>query len=448
MLRRGVLRCAAAASGSASSGARTAVASSAAGPKRRVFLVGGDMTPFIGKGHPDFVHKKHKDFGKRENPPLEHYFNASVTGALAKTGVPADRIQKAWASNFAGELFSSQGHLGAALVGADPALRFIPSARVEAACASGGVAFSAGVTDIRAGLDVVLIAGGEAQNTVSARVGGDYLARAAHYARQRSLDEFTFPALFARRMKHYRTRFNVSERDIAHVSVKAYANGNLNPLAHMRAIKMSLDQASVASDTNPNFLANKELKPWLKTSDCSQVSDGGAALILASEEGLASLGKKAADCIEVLAVEMSTDSLYTDGDLGVMETTRSAAKKAFATARLTPADIQVAEVHDCFSIAEVLMMEAIGWAPQGKGWTMAAEGVSTLTGKIPVNTGGGLISFGHPVGATGIKQVLEVAKQLQGTAGAYQVKSKPTIGLTANMGGDDKTAVVSILRKA
>jgi acetyl-CoA acyltransferase len=262
----------------------------------------------------------------------------AVNDTLTATGVKPEQIQKAWASNFAGELFSSQGHMGAALVGSNPALRFIPSVRVEvcltplyihasfehlltniflirmnlqAACASGGVAFNSAVNDIRGGFaDFVLAAGAEAQNTVSPRVGGDYLARASHYARQRKLDEFTFPALFARRMKAYREAHGRSEKDIAHTSVKAYANGNLNPLAHMTKVKMTLENASVASDRNPNFLANPELKPWLKTSDCSQVSDGGSAVILVSEAGLAAMGKKPSDVIEVLASEVSTDNLY------------------------------------------------------------------------------------------------------------------------------------------
>jgi len=129
-----------------------------------------------------------------------------------------------------------------------------------------------------------------------------------------------------------------------------------------------------------------------------------------------------------------------------MTTTKVAAQRAYSLAGLKPADIQVAEVHDCFSLAFAQMCEALGWAEPGKGAYLARDGVSTLDGKIPVNTGGGLIAFGHPVGATGIKQILEIYRQMKGKCGDYQLRQLPEFGLAANMGGEDKTAVVSILK--
>jgi len=418
--------------------------------RRRVFLVGGHITKFLGKGNPAFIDKKHPDFGKRENPNLEWYINTAVRETLQETKVDAKLIEKAIIGNFAADLFNSQGHLGPLLVAAHPDLRYVPAWHVEGACASGGLAYTSGIEAIQAGSDLVLAVGAEVQTTVSPRQGGDYLARASHYATQRALDDFTFPALFARRMKAYCEAHNVTPADIAPVSVKAYANGNKNPLAHMQAVKMPLEVAANASDRNPNFLSNPDLKPWLKTSDCSQVSDGGAGLILASEEGLKKIGKTPEDCIEVLSYSVAADSLVTDGDLTVMGTVGTAARRAMTAAGIAPKDIQVAEVHDCFNIAEVLSYEAIGWAEKGKGHLLAKEGVTHIDGKHPTNTGGGLISFGHPVGATGIKQVLEVARQIKGQCGDYQVGGKdssrwPTLGLTLNMGGDDKTAVSSVL---
>lgn len=354
---------------------------------------------------------------------------------------------QAWIGNFAGELFSSQGHLGAALAGASPEFRFLPAMRVEGACASGGLAFASAVEAIQAGTDVALVCGAEVQNTVSAREGGDYLARASHYRSQRQLDDFTFPALFAQRMKHYCKTHNVGPKDFARVSVKAYANANKNPLAHMHAVKMDLDTASTASDKNPNFLANEDLKPHLRTSDCSQVSDGASAMVVVSEEGLRRLGKSPRDAIEVLAVQVAADNLYVDRDYDKFETTHAAAQRAFQSTGLTAKDFGVFEVHDCFSIAEVLMYEALGLADHGKGTHFAADGHTHIDGKFPVNTGGGLIGFGHPVGATGVKQVLEIFRQMKGQSGAYQIpnhESKLKLGLAANMGGSDKTAVVSL----
>lgn len=413
---------------------------------RRVFVLGGHVTPFIGKRHPDFVWKKHPDFGKRDNPTLEDYVVTSVQGALQATGTPADLVEKAWIGNFVGELFSSQGHLGAAVAGADPGLLHKPIMRVEGACASGGLALSSAVESIQAGTDVALVVGAEVQTTASARTGGDYLARASHYARQRGLDDFTFPALFARRIKAYLQAWDASEEDLGHVAVKAYANANKNPLAHMKAVQMTLERAASASDANPNFLANEDLGPWLKMSDCSQVSDGGAAAVIVSEEGLRKLGKTPSDAIELVGLGAATGNLFQDDDLLRMDTTAAAATRAYGQAGVDPSDVQVAEVHDCFTIAEVLMYEALGWAEAGEGIELAREGRTGLTGDRPVNTGGGLIGFGHPVGATGVKQVVEIWRQMKGACGDYQLKDIPSVGLTANMGGDDKTAVVAVYR--
>lgn len=418
------------------------------GIARRVFVLGGFTSEFLGKGHPNFIWKKHPDFGKRENPTLEEQLSQSVRGALAATRVDPKQVQKAFVGNFAGELFSSQGHLGSALVGSFPSspLRFIPSLRVEGACASGGLAISCGVDAVQAGADVVLVAGAEVQTTHSARDGANFLARASHYSRQRSIDDFTFPALFAQRMKAYCEHYKVDMRDVARVSVKAYANAAKNPLAHMHtAPKLTLDAAATASDSNPSFLGNPELKPYLRVSDCSQVSDGAAALVLVSESGLAKLGASIHDTIEILNLTVATDSLYEDPpQLYQLQTTAAACSRAFSTLGVSPKAVDVAEVHDCFSIAEVMMTEAIGFAPPGHGTHLLKEGITDIEGAHPVNTGGGLIGFGHPVGATGIKQALEVYRQMKRTCGAYQIPRSASLGLTVNMGGSDKTVVVGL----
>lgn len=414
------------------------------GLARRAFVIGGHITPFIGKSNPDFIWKGHADFGKRENPTIEELITAAVRGALEKTGTAAADVEKMWIGNFVGELFVNQGHLGAAVVGAHPDLLFKPSIRVEAACASGGLAFSSAVDAIQGGTDVALVVGAEVQTTASARTGGDYLARAAHYRRQRGLDDFTFPALFAWRTKHYREAYGLTEEDLGRVSVKAYGNANKNPLAHMRAVKMTLEQASKANERNPHFLSNQELSPWLKVSDCSQVSDGASALIVVSEEGLKKLGKSMSDAIEVLGQGVSAGNLYEDGDPLRMECTEAAVSRAYAQAGIKASQIGVGEVHDCFTLAELLMYEALGFAKPGQAIELIKEGRTDIEGDLPINTGGGLVGFGHPVGATGVKQVLEVWRQMKGQCGDYQIPGSPEIGVAANMGGNDKTSVVSV----
>ena len=223
---------------------------------RRAFIAGGANTPFIGKKHPDFIWKRHPDFGVRENPTYDQLLKQAVNELIQNTGVNPEDVDRLYLGNFTGELFVNQGHMGAALVGVNPAFAGKPSARLEGACASGGLAVLAGLDAIAAGADIVLVAGVEVQTSVSARVGGDYLARASDYARQRGIDDFTFPALFARRTKAYRERFGVLEEDIGRVAVKAYSNANKNPLAHMKAVSMSLSVAGSANDRNPCFLSN------------------------------------------------------------------------------------------------------------------------------------------------------------------------------------------------
>ena len=409
-------------------------------PNRRIFIIGGANTPFIGKGHPDFVWPKHPDFGKRENPTLEQHLTAGILKALEVTGVAPSAIERGFVGNFAGETFSSQGHLGAMACRAHPALGDKPWTRLEAACASGGIAITSAVEALQGTYDVALVAGAEVQTTVSARIGADFLARASYYTEERKLDEFTFPAMFARRWKVYQERYGATEADLAHVVMKAYRNAGRNPLAHMRAAKRTMEWALSSGDDNPQFLQNEELKPYLKTSHCSQVSDGGSALVIANEAGLKKLGKQAKDCIELASWGLRTAPLGVVEDEGVLTTTRHAA--ADALEGLDRSKVGVVEVHDCFAVTEWLMLEALGFAAPGKASELTLSGATAIEGKLPVNTGGGLVGFGHPVGATGVKQVVEIWRQMKGLAGDYQIPAPPAVGVTANMGGNDRTAVV------
>ncbi|MCZ6629321.1 MAG: hypothetical protein O7E56_13955 [SAR324 cluster bacterium] len=414
-------------------------------PARPVYVAAQALTPFIGKGNPDFIDKSHPDFGKRENPSLEEHLVAAVQALIKNENIDPTLIQRGFVGNFAGELFSKQGFLGAMVARADPRLAGIGFARMEAACASGGVSLVSGVEAIQAGLDLVLVVGAEVQTTVRAREGADFLARAAHYESERGIDDFTFPALLTRRTKAYKEAYGLSDRDLAHFSVKAYANANRNPLAHMKAVKMTLEQAESASDSNPNFLGNPELKEHLRMSDCSQVSDGAAALLLASAEGLRKLDRAMKDCVQVRSYGICTNPLGQVQDLLRLDTATGAVQEAMSDGSITPSDVQVAEVHDCFTIAELLMYEAIGFAEQGKGAELVLSGRTTLEGDIPVNTGGGLVGFGHPVGATGVKQVAEIYRQMKGLCGDYQIHKDVDTGLTVNMGGDDRTVVSFVL---
>jgi acetyl-CoA acyltransferase len=414
-------------------------------PVRPVYIAAQAITPFIGKGNPNFITKGHPDFGTKDNPTLEDHIVNVVRKLLDDHGIDPSLIQRGYIGNFAGDLFSKQAHLGAMVSRADERLEGIGFARVEAACASGGVGIVNAMESIQAGLDIVMVVGAEVQTTVRPREGADYLARAGHYATERQIDDFTFPALLTRRAKAYKENYDLTDRDLAHFSVKAYANANRNPLAHMHAVKMTLEQAATASDSNPNFLQNPDLKPHLKVSDCSQVSDGAAAVILASAEGLRKLARAQADCVQVRSYGFCTNPLGKVKDLLRLDTAAAAAAAAMRDGGMTPQEVQVAEVHDCFTIAELMMYEAIGWAEQGKGKELLLSGRTSLEGDMPVNTGGGLVGFGHPVGATGVKQAAEIYRQMKGLCGDYQIPRELHTGLTVNMGGDDRTVVSLVI---
>jgi acetyl-CoA acyltransferase len=409
---------------------------------RKTFVAGGAHTPYLGKFHPDFIWKGHPDFGKRNNPTIEDYLKTVTEAAFSNTGIDPESIDKAYVANFTGECFVNQGHLGAALAGSHPALQHKPIMRVEGACASCGLALASAIDAIQAGYDAVLVVGAEVQNTVNAKVGADYLARAAHYATQRSIDPFTFPCLFARRSKALYQAFGITDEDIGRLAVKAYSNANRNPYAHMREVKMTLEDAM----SSPVFLENPEYRDYLRVSGCSQVSDGASAVVLLSEEGVRKARADRDQLVELLGYGHATGSLYQLEDELELTTTKAAAKRMYAETGLSPKDVGVAEVHDCFAITEILMYEALGFAEKGQGVNLVRQGLTALDGRLPVNTGGGLLAFGHPVGATGVKQALEMWRQLLGRADGYQVSPRPRVGVTANMGGDDRTAVVTAFR--
>lgn len=413
-------------------------------PQRETYIAAVSLTPFLGKGHPDFIWKGHPEFGQRENPNLEGFLAQALLGLFAQ-GLDPNLVTRGYVGNFAGELFNQQGHLGAMVARSVPQLAGVGIGRTEAACASGGVALLAGAEAISAGHDVVLVAGAECQTTVRPREGAEYLARAAHFAEERAIDEFTFPAMFARRAKAYHEAHGMPLSELAHFTAKAMENARKNPLAHMVANQWSLEKAMEGGDHNPHFLANPDLKDYLKVSDCSQVTDGGAALLLASEEGLRALGVDHSGAVKLRSYHLSTNALGGIVNPLRLDTAAQAMERTLADGAVAVSDLNVAEVHDCFTIAELLMMEALGLEKPGHGVEAVKSGKTRLDGSLPVNTGGGLVGFGHPVGATGIKQAAEIFRQMKGMCGAYQLASRPSLGLMANMGGDDRTCFVALL---
>jgi acetyl-CoA C-acetyltransferase len=394
---------------------------------------------------------------RKEGKSIRHLIVEAGTAAICDAGLQAKDIEAAVVGNFAGGLFTRQLHLGAFVTEIDDALRGIPTLHVEAACASGGLAVLTAAQQIIGGLhDVVLVVGAEQQKTMSPVEGSDVLGAAADYHEERAhFGDFMFPKLFARIAQKYNERYGVSEASLAAVSFKNRAHARLNPLAQMRSSELTFDQASTASESNPI------VAPPLKVSDCSQITDGSAALILCSQRFLET--KRPRQSMRLLGYGHTTDYLALDRkDAPDFSIAKRAATQAYTMASVRPDDIDGAEVHDCFSISEIVQYELLGFAAPGKGAEWLETGASTLPAlrsaiqtrnsqsairNLPINVSGGLIGDGHPVGATGVRQVVEAYQHLTNNAGHRQIEGTQRF-LTCNIGGSITTTVVTIWGRA
>jgi len=332
-----------------------------------------------------------------------------------------------------GEAYEHQGHTGATV--ADWAgLLHVPATRTEAACASSGVALRAAVHAVLSGLcDVVMVGGVEKMTHRSTPEVTEFLAMASDYPFEQ-WHGITFPGLYALMATAHMYTYGTTEEQLAMVAVKNHFHGSLNPKAHMQK-EVTLEQA----------LSSRVIAWPLKLFDCSLITDGASCLILTKPE----LAKKYTDTpVHIVGSGQASDTigLYERESLTSLKAAKLAAKKAYEMAGLKPEDIDVAEVHDCFTIAEIIAYEDLGFCKPGEGGKLTENGETRLGGRIPVNTSGGLKAKGHPVGATGTAQAYEIYLQLTGQADKRQVKDAE-IGLTHNVGGSGATATVHIYRR-
>jgi acetyl-CoA acetyltransferase len=401
----------------------------------------------LGAGRTDFKRNL-----KKEGKTIRDLITEAGRKAIADAKIEASEIQAAAVGNFNAGQFTKQLHLGAFVPEIDPALHGIPTMHTEAACASGALSVLLGSQWIMGGFhDAVLVVGAEQQKTMSSLDGSDVLGAAADYHIEKpEYGDFMFPKLFGRIAQIYIEKYGASEKELSWVAYKNYAHARLNPLAQMREADLTYDCASQVSDKNPS------VAPPLKVSDCSQITDGSAALVLVSGKWLDRHGIDKSKLPRMLGFGSSTDYLALEKkDAPTFSTASKAAEKAFGMAKLTPRDMHGVEVHDCFSITEICAYEILGLADRGKGAELAMSGATALpqvrnekvSGKIgweiPVNAGGGLIGDGHPVGATGVRQVVEAYQHLTEQAGARQIGGAKKY-LTFNMGGSLTTSVAMI----
>jgi len=354
--------------------------------------------------------------------------------ALENGHVSASQVEAFYLGNFAGPSFTGQNHL-APYISAAMGIHGVPATRFEAACASSGSAFFHAVSAVAAGLyDMVLVAGVEKMTSQPTPKVTEILAGAGDLCGEVRAGA-TFPALFAMIARRHMHQYGTTREQLAAVAVKNHQNGAKNPLAHMRKV-ITMEQA----------LAGKPIAEPLTVYDCSLISDGAAAVLIAPLERAAEFTDKP---VRVLGIAQTSDYVALDekDDITTLRAVRTSSEKAYKMAGLGPRDIQFAEIHDCFTIAEIIAIEDLGFVEKGQGGPYTLAGKTCIQGELPINTSGGLKAKGHPVGATGVGQICDVVQQIRGEAGERQV-SRNKIGLAQNLGGSGATSVVSILGAA
>jgi len=350
---------------------------------------------------------------------------------LADAHVSPSQVEAYYLGNFAGPSFVGQNHLAPYIAGA-MGITGVPCTRFEAACASSGSAFYHAVSSVAAGLnDVVLVAGVEKMTSQTTPKVTEILAGAGDTCGEVRAGA-TFPALFAMIARRHMYQYGTTREMMAAVAVKNHENGAKNPLAHMRKV-ITMEQA----------LKGKPISEPLTVFDCSLISDGAAAVLIAPLERAGEFTDKP---VKVLGVAQTSDYVALDQkeDITTFRAVSAAAQKAYKMAGVTAQDIQFAEIHDCFTIAEIIATEDLGFVKKGEGGPYALAGCTRLTGPLPINTSGGLKSKGHPVGATGVGQICDLVYQLRAEAGERQL-ARHSLGLAQNLGGSGATAVVTIL---
>jgi len=372
-------------------------------------------------------------FGKNDGLYGRELFAEAVKEAFDRCPkLEPKRDVKAMFVGHMGEAYEHQGHMGATT--ADWAgLLNIPATRTEAACASSGAALRSGVYAVLSGLaDVVLVGGVEKMTHRSTAEVTEYLAMASDYPFEQ-WHGITFPGLYALMATAHMHKYGTTERQLAQVAVKNHHHGTLNPKAHMQK------EITVETALNSRVVASP-----LKLYDCSLITDGASCAIITKPE----LATRFTDQpVHIIGTGQASDTigLYERQSLTSLQAAKLAAKTAYNMAQITPENVNVAEVHDCFTIAEIIAYEDLGFCKPGEGGKLAENSETSLGARLPVNTSGGLKAKGHPVGATGTAQAYEIYLQLTGQAEQRQVKNAH-IGLTHNVGGSGSTATVHIYR--
>jgi len=382
---------------------------------------------------------------KREEIGLANAMTEVVDGTLEATGVAPEDVGSGHVGNFAAELYASQGQLGAFLLEANPALRGLPTGRHEAACASGSIAILAATAEIAAGrYDVSLVVGVEQMKTVDSQQGGDFLGTAGWYEKEAKGVSYPFPALFGRLGDAYAQRYGLDDAYLTRISEINRENARRNPLAQTRSWPSNPEKES------------QTLVGRIRIGDASQITDGAVGVVLASqayaEQWAAQRGLTLDDVPRIEGWGHRTAPMLFDEKLleskdteYMLPHTRQAITDAFARAGIADAwELDAIETHDCFTTSEYMAIDHFGLTAPGESWKAVEDGTIAFGGKLPINPSGGLIGVGHPVGATGIRQLFDAYKQVAGVAGDYQVDGARRVA-TLNLGGSATTSASFIV---
>ena len=375
----------------------------------------------------------HSKFGRRTDVNIGELAFESIKQAIDDAGVDRKDIGNVVVGSAGGWYEES---LPAVVIDEYAGLSGVGTMRVEAACASGSAALKSAYNSILSDeTEVAMAVGVEKMTEVDTPTSVELIGRAGSYTWEFENYGMTFPAYYALYAVAHMNRFGTTEEDMSRVSVKAHHYGSMNPLAQFQK-EITLEKAM-----------GSPVIAWpLKLYDACPLTDGSAAVVLASEEA----AKKLTDTpvwIRGVGYSSDTANLSRRADYVGLQAAVTAAKKAYEMAKVTPQDIDVATAHDCFTIAELMAYEDLGFCKKGEAAKLIREGQTELGGKIPVNLDGGLKAKGHPIGATGVSMAVEITKQLRGEAGKHQAPIKKGVGLVHNIGGTGHYAYVTILSR-
>jgi len=404
--------------------------------RKKIFVTAGYNTVYMGPGRKEFHPKKNMRL-------FEEYIREAAQGTCNL--LPRVDLDEGVVGNFMAARFLKQGNLPGFLPYAVPELRGKPCSRLEGACGSGGLALSAAIKSVLAELaDTVLVLGFEVQHTMKSVYGADVLAGAGYYnGFRKNGHAYYFPGIFSDRAQAYGEKYGIKQmrEGLAKWYELSIVNARKNPNAQeYHNTTEDLFELGMTSPDPKNFV------PHLNLYDCSKVSDGASCLIIASEEGLQRLGIEKELTIEVIGLYGSEGDLTeVPEDLTRLENTANAAQGALTMADISREDLGILELHDCFSISGILALESLGFAKPGEGPAFVGMGHTASTGTIPINLSGGLGGFGHPVGATGVRQMVDLYQQFTGSA-PNSLQSRKNYGMMISMGGNDKTVTALVVK--